>query len=92
MSVQLEVKTKRFIADSECDDLPRPGLMLDGAILTVADLPVGSTVLYKDTGKLRRWNGSEWSAAVVENTSEVLLSAILAELRDIKERIALATV
>ena len=91
MAVHLETKVRHYLADSEADDLPRVGMTLDGHVLDNTDLPIGSTVLYRDTGRIKRWNGSEWSAAELTNQSELLLSAILAELRDIRERIALAT-
>ena len=87
--VRIEVKTKRFIADAQGDELPRVGVMFDGAILTEPDLPVGSTVLYRDTGKIKRWNGHDWAAAETTDNDESLLAAILAEIRELKTMIAM---
>lgn len=91
MAVSLEQKIRHFIADSSSDDLPRVGVMWEGVVVTSADLPVGSSVLYRDTGKIVRWNGRDWAQSHTTENSEALLSAILAELHDIKERIAIAT-
>lgn len=92
MAVYLESKVKHLLADAETDELPRVGSMFEGTILAAGDLPVGSTVLYRDTGKIRRWNGLDWlEAATPEDKQALLLSAILAEMKTIKDRIALAT-
>lgn len=92
MAVRLETRVKHFLADDASDDLPRVGVMVDGYVLDENDLPIGSTVLYRDTGIIKRWNGLDWAESVPsENTEAQLLSAILLELRDLKERVALAT-
>ena len=88
MAVRLESKVKHFLADTATDELPRVGAMFEGVVLTLADLPVGSTVLFRDTGKLTRWNGLDWAEAV-EVSDEACQPAILAELREIKTMIAL---
>ena len=91
MGVRLETRPKRFLADNAGDDLPRVGMLLDGAVLTAADLPAGSTVLYADSGKIKRWNGSEWSEVAANETQEALLAAILAELQTLNQRLAIVT-
>ncbi len=91
MAVYLETKCKRFLADSAADILPRAGVMFDGVVLAATDIPVGSTVLYRDSGKVKRWNGSDWADAAPPETEEALLPAILVELRSINERLNLAT-
>ena len=89
--VRLETSYRRFIADNEDDELPLVGRMLDGAVLTAGDLPVGSTVLYRKSGRIKRYNGRDWVAIELTDNHETILAAILQEMRQLNERISLVT-
>lgn len=91
MAVRLETSRKHFLADEESDDLPSVGRVFDGAVLAGTDLPVGSTVLYRLSGKIRRWDGREWCAVEQHESQEYLLAAVLFELRRLNQRIELLT-
>ena len=53
-------------------------------------IPAGSSFLETDTGRIYRFDGSEWKYAVEKGTEE-LLSAILFEIRSLRERVEFVT-
>lgn len=91
MGVRLETAIKRLFAESESDELPRVGVVFDGALVTVNDLPPGSTVLYGDSGRIRRWSGSEWVWPDPDNETNELLREVILELRSLREHVQLVT-
>lgn len=91
MAVRLETKVKHFLADSSEDQLPRVGVAWEGVVLPAADLPVGSSVLYRDTGQIAWWNGRDWMPAMPTDAMELYLAAILDEVRQLRESISLVT-
>ena len=90
MAIKIEGRTHRYIAEKEDDIPPRVGVSFEGAVLTTSDLPPGSTVMYP-SGRIDRWSGSDWQRVPLNDSQEILLSAILTELRQIRERVSIAT-
>ena len=81
MTVRRETKVNRYIGVSG-DRKPEPGHTVDGEVLTVDDVPTGSTFLAVDTNELWHWNGWEWiftTSPEVRELQEIksLLAAIL---------------
>ena len=67
----------------------------DGYRIEAVDIPVGSTFLETDTGRMYRWTGFEWefpTSFTSEDTwKESMLEtnlAILAELKQMREELA----
>lgn len=86
MAVKLEGTIKRWIGLST-DIKPKVGLTVEGLTITANDLPVGSSFLEEDTGRIWRYNSVEWVVHVPSNEQAEYLQAILFELANIKETI-----
>ena len=86
MAVKLEGTIKRWIGLST-DIKPKVGLTVEGLTITANDLPVGSSFLEEDTGRIWRYNSVEWVVPVPSNEQAEYLQAILFELANIKETI-----
>lgn len=81
--MRLESSIKRYIGLST-ERKPRPGLtMEDGVVVTLSDLPAGSSFFEEDTGLVSRWTGLVWTEGFPEVRSEELQIQIeiLSELR-----------
>lgn len=93
MAVRLEGTIKRYIGLST-DAKPNPayGAGPDDASLTKTDVLPGSSFLESDTGKIYRYDGTEWRyGGPAENPQELLLAALLLEVRELRETISLVT-
>lgn len=88
--VRLEGSIKRFIADTP-DDLPRDGMFIDGVVVGNDDIPNGSSCLVLSSGRIYRYKDRAWSFGMMEDSQELLLAAILNEIRNLSANIALVT-
>ena len=80
MAVKLEGTIKRFIGLST-DTKPRPGGFVDGnAIETIQP---GSSFLESDTGRIFRWDGSDWTYPT-SASSDVGVDVQLAMLQELQ--------
>ena len=73
---RLEGHIKRFVGLST-DQKPSVGTQSDGATLTTADLPPGSSFLETDTGRIYRFSGVDWSHYEPLDEQTATLDAIL---------------
>lgn len=97
MAVKLESTIKRYIGLST-DTKPRVGVAFDGYVVLANDLPAGSSFLESDTGRIYRWDGSDWAYASADGSEEArheemisMMSAVCLELRLLRERVELVT-
>ena len=89
MAVRLETTIKRFIGDSE-DQKPVVGSLVEGVIIAAQDVPIGSSFLETDTGRIYRYSSDGWVVFVPENEEAYLLSALLVEVAGINQLLTLA--
>lgn len=95
MAVRLEKTVKRFLADREGEVLPGVGDSVfnesgNTYTLTANDLPVGSTVKYRDTNRISVFNGQGWTLLTdVADPNTDLLAQILGELKANGETLSL---
>ena len=91
MTVLLEGTTRRYIGLST-DEKPSVGLQIDGHTVGANDLPVGSSFLETDTGRIYRWNGNAWTVPALESDDQLfVLQAILIEVTQLREMVALVS-
>lgn len=86
MAVYLETSTRRYIGASTDT---KPVLLADPA--GDKAMPVGSSFLENDTGKIFRWDGVEWKHYEAIDEQVQTLQLILAELTELRELVTLAT-
>lgn len=79
MAVRLEGSIQRWIGFSSDR---KPGLGVDSENVTTApaDIPVGSSFLESDTGRIFRWTGTTWVAPMPDDRVVELLTQIVDEL------------
>ena len=85
MTIRLEGSINRYLGLST--DAKPVGDFANGETI-----PVGSSFMETDTGKIYRWDGGAWKYASPEDDQAQLLAAILSELRNIRTTVELATV
>ena len=83
MTVKLEGSISRYIGLST--DTKPVGDFANGEIV-----PVGSSFLETDTGRIYRWNGAHWNFAEPTDETTALLTVIYLELRAVRATIELA--
>ncbi len=71
MAVKLESTTKRWLGEST--DI-KPG------VVTTEIIPPGSSFLETDTGRIYRWDGSQWTVHIPEDEQLAVLEMMLVEL------------
>lgn len=82
MTVKLEGSISRYIGLAT--DTKPVGDFANGEIV-----PVGSSFLETDTGKIYRWNGLHWNFAAPSDENAALLTVIYLELQAIRAAVEL---
>lgn len=80
MAVKLEGSINRYLGLST-DDKPQSSY--------TDTIPVGSSFMETDTGRIYRFNGSSWTFAEPTDESALLLTAIYLELQEIRATLQL---
>ena len=87
MAVYLETSTRRYIGAS----LDTKPVVLADPALGDKPMPMGSSFLENDTGKIFRWDGFSWKHYEAIDEQLQMLQLILAELTELRELVTLAT-
>lgn len=89
MTIRLEGTIKRYLGEST-DTKPQSGEPY-GRDATIETIPVGSSFLETDTGRIYRWDGEGWVAYIPSDAQAFYLRAILLELQQLNRQLELAT-
>ena len=91
MTVVLEGAIRRYIGLST-DEKPTLGFNNpDGTTITANDLPAGSSFMETDTGDIYRWLDDRWRLAAIDaDDSLYVLQALLSEVTQLRQMVALA--